>query len=112
MNAETMWHSALCARLVLTLGHFLYQAAAVALAAFVAAAVWRGASARLRYGLFAAALAATAACPLVTFWLVEAPARPIAAPPALADGPAARDHPRPCGRGFCACWGRWTSRRC
>ena len=87
MNAETLWNSALCARLVLTLGHFLYQAAAVALAAFVVAAVWRGGSARVRYGLFAAALLVMAACPLVTFWVVEAPARPMVAPPAPAESP-------------------------
>ena len=76
MNWTRLVDSAFCLRLVLALGHFLWQAAAVALLAAVAAAMLRRASAQLRYVVLLAALLLIAACPPVTFWLLASPERP------------------------------------
>jgi len=81
----------MCARLVLTLGHFLWQAAALATVAFVAVRPVRRSSAQRRYVVLVAALLVMAACPLVTFSLVhvppEAAAVPDVAPPEQPAGP-------------------------
>lgn len=80
-----------CLRLVVILGHFLWQGALVALAA-LAAARWAG-SASARYRIYLSALLVMAACPLVTLWVL--PAHPAVAPAALPAGPAAAASPTP-----------------
>ena len=58
-------------RLALTLAHFLWQATAVGVLAGLAGAVLRKSSAPLRYGVFLAALALLALCPIVTYPLTH-----------------------------------------
>jgi len=65
--------SAVCVRLVVTLGHFLWQATALALLAWLAVRAFRVSSPRVRYGVFVLALVGMAACPLVTYPLVDVP---------------------------------------
>jgi len=68
--------NALCIRLAITLAHFLWQGAAVALAAGLAGLALRKAAPAVRYRVLLAALAIMAACPVVTLLLVPAPALP------------------------------------
>ena len=55
----------ICVRLAITLGHFLWQATAIALVAGMASVLLRKAASRVRYGLFVLALLIMAACPLL-----------------------------------------------
>ena len=70
---------------LLTLGHFLWQGAALGLLALIGLLALRRASARLRYGLLCTVLAGMALCPPLTLvWLLRAqgPARlALAMPP-------------------------------
>ncbi len=62
-----------CIRLALALGHFLWQGALVAAVAGLLVAVMRHATAKVRYGIWCAALLAMAACPVATFALLGGP---------------------------------------
>jgi len=62
---------AFCVRLVVTLGHFLWQAAAIAVLAWLARALLSEATSRLRYGVLVSALLVMAACPVVTYVFVD-----------------------------------------
>jgi beta-lactamase regulating signal transducer with metallopeptidase domain len=62
-------------RLGLSLLHFLWQGLAVAALLGLALVLLRPRPGRQRYALFLAALIALAACPLVTFFTVDAPPR-------------------------------------
>ncbi len=71
-------------RLALTLLHFLWQGAIVAAVAVAVVRLLRLRSGPPRYAAYLIALVAIAACPVVTFWLVEPPAPmevPAAPPP-------------------------------
>ncbi|MCX6879652.1 MAG: efflux RND transporter permease subunit [Verrucomicrobia bacterium] len=75
---KTILDPELCWRVLLTLGHFLWQGAAIALTAAAAAWLLRRALARARYGVWTAALLLMTLCPLIvlsiaTIWAVEAP---------------------------------------
>ena len=61
MSLPTWIGSRFCVPLVLTLGHFLWQATAVVLLATAAGVALRRATPRVRYGLFVLALLLTAA---------------------------------------------------
>ncbi|MDP6545300.1 MAG: M56 family metallopeptidase, partial [Phycisphaerae bacterium] len=82
---------AFCVRLVVTLGHFLWQATAIAALAWLAGALLSGATSRSRYGVLVLALLAMAACPVVTYVFVagstvpSSPALPTIAPSATND---------------------------
>jgi len=78
MSLHAMLNSDICIRVVLALGHFLWQATAIALVAMVAAWVLRRSSANARYALLLAALLAMAACPPATFCLLGGPAAAVA----------------------------------
>jgi len=67
-----------CARLTLTLGHFLWQGLVIAFLAMCVGRLLRGVSAAARYRVFAVALLLMAACPPVTFCLLES-TRPVSA---------------------------------
>ena len=84
MNLSAILNSDVCVRMMLTLGHFLWQATAIALAALGIAWMLRRSSANARYLVLLAALLAMAACPPVTFLVVGGPAELVAdtAPPA------------------------------
>jgi HEAT repeat protein len=88
MNAWGCLSEEFCARLTLTLVHFLWQGTLLALVAgALAATVMRRTSPRLRYGAFVATLLLMAACPFVTCALVgsspgEAALQAPVAPPA------------------------------
>ena len=62
--------NALCIRLAITLAHFIWQGATVALLAALAGLLLRKSAPTVRYRVFLAALAIVAACPVVTFLLV------------------------------------------
>jgi len=98
MNPLAVLDSVLCARLVLTLGHLLWQAAALGALAFAVVWLLRRASANARYAVLLTALCLTAACPPVTFLLVDvAPEqvpRPSPAPAVAPLEPAAAPAPR------------------
>ena len=79
-----------CIRLVVTLGHFLWQATAIAALAWLAGALMSDATSRLRYGVLVLALVAMAACPVVTYVCVDTPM--VASLPA---GPATTGAPPP-----------------
>ncbi len=68
--------ASLCVRLAATLGHFLWQGAAVYLLVILAAVVLRRSSAGARYVVFSAALLVMAACPAVTFVVLRPPETP------------------------------------
>ena len=89
MNLEAFFSSPFHARLVLTLGHFLWQAAAIAVLAWVAIVLLRRSSSQLRYGVLAAALVAMAACPPVTFCFLRTSAEAVAEPLPPERGPGA-----------------------
>ncbi len=63
-------------RFVMTLAHFLWQGAVIGIGALALGTVFRRASARLRYGIFMAALLGMALCPPVTFLMIEPGAMP------------------------------------
>ena len=65
-----------CTRLVLTLGHFLWQGAAIAFLAWLAAAVLRGRAEKFRYSVFLAALLMMPLRVVLTASLVNVPADP------------------------------------
>ena len=71
MNPDISLDPEFSARFAMTLAHFLWQGAALGLAVFLLGIVLRRASARLRYGVFLAALLAMALCPALTFSLLE-----------------------------------------
>ncbi len=73
MNFTSFLDPSLSIRLLLALGHFLWQGLAVALVAGAVITVLRRASAQARYGVLVVALAAMFVCPLVTFCLVTVP---------------------------------------
>jgi len=61
-----------CASLIVTLGHFLWQGLLVGVLAWSIARMLRGASAVARYRLYLAALTTMAVCPVVTFlWVAD-----------------------------------------
>ena len=62
--------AAWCDRVVLVLGHFLWQGALIAVVAMAAVYFLRKASARARYGVLCAALLGMAACPMATLGLL------------------------------------------
>jgi len=64
----------LCIRCVITLAHFIWQGAAVALLAGLAGLLLRKTSPAGRYWMFLAAMTIMAVCPLGTFLLVRSPA--------------------------------------
>ena len=70
MGLPAWFDPAFCVRLTLTLGHFLWQGAAVFLLAVLAGRVLRRSSAQTRYGVFVIALLLMAACPPATFMLL------------------------------------------
>jgi len=76
MTLLSVLDPALCVKLVLTLGHFLWQATGIAVLAAAAAWLLRRAEARARYAMMAAALLLMAACPVVTFSTLRPPAEP------------------------------------
>ncbi len=59
-----------CVRLVVTFGHFLWQASAIALLAWLVARMLRQAGSGVRYWVLVGAMAAIVACPIATFMLV------------------------------------------
>ncbi len=61
----------LCVRLMMTLAHFLWQGAAVGLAALLAGLLLKRTSASTRYLVLLGALLVMAACPPVTFLLLK-----------------------------------------
>ncbi len=64
---------AICMRLMVTLGHFLWQGLAVGIVALVATMVLRRRSARLRYAVLLGSFLAMTTCPVVTLVVLEAP---------------------------------------
>lgn len=98
MIASGSLGAAFCLRLSETLGHFLWQGAAIALLVAVADACLRGARARVRYMVFVAAIGLIAACPPVTFAILSHLASPSNGPTASrAERVAAHEagHPLP-----------------
>ena len=71
MNFSSVIDPQLCVRLVLTLGHFLWQGAVVTAAGLLVAAAMRRAAASARYAVLLATLLVMALCPLVTFCVVR-----------------------------------------
>ena len=69
MSWSSVIDSAFCVRLVLTLAHFLWQAAVIALVAATAVILLRRGTARLRYVVLLVALGLMAASPVITFIL-------------------------------------------
>jgi len=65
-----------CARLTLTLGHFLWQGLVIAFLAMCVGRLLRGGSAAARYRVSVGALLLMAVCPPVTFYLLES-TRPV-----------------------------------
>lgn len=78
----------LCARLAVTLAHFLWQGSAILLVLMIAYALLPHTSASARYCLSAAALLLMAACPLVTFLLAYRTAPAPATVPSFSTEPA------------------------
>jgi hypothetical protein len=60
-----------CARLTLTLLHFVWQGLSIAMLAALAASSFRRSSPRIRYSVYGVSLLFMVACPLVTFWLLD-----------------------------------------
>jgi len=69
MNA--LFEAEFCLRLVLTLGHFLWQGALIGLIVLAAGRVLRKRSAKVRYGINLVALLAMPVCAAVTFSLLK-----------------------------------------
>jgi hypothetical protein len=67
-----------CARLTLTLGHFLWQGLVIAILAMCVGRLLRDVSAAARYRVFVVTLLLMVACPPVTFYLIGR-ARPVSA---------------------------------
>ncbi len=80
----------LCLRLTMTLLHFVWQGAAIALAAVLATLALRRAAPNLRYGALLMSLLMMAACPPLTFLLM----------PAAAEAPAASSAYEPADPGM------------
>ncbi|MCP4250903.1 MAG: hypothetical protein GY778_28025, partial [bacterium] len=80
MIASSSLGTAFCVRLSETLGHFLWQGAAIALLVAAADARLRGARARVRYMVFVAAIGLIAACPPVTVAILNHLATPRTGP--------------------------------
>ncbi|MCC6486900.1 MAG: HEAT repeat domain-containing protein, partial [Candidatus Hydrogenedentes bacterium] len=72
MNSTLNYDPELAARFVLTLAHFLWQGAAIGLVVLAAGVVLKRASARLRYGVYLAALIVMALCVPVTYMALGA----------------------------------------
>jgi len=89
---QLLWHPA-WQRLALALLHFLWQGAAVAVLAVAAVRLLALRSGPPRYAAYLLALVAMAACPVVTFCLVEAPV-PAGLSPGRSDLEAMRAEPR------------------
>jgi len=89
MNFPSYIDSPFCVRLVITFGHFLWQATAIAFLAGLAMGFLRKASSQLRYSLWVLTLFIMVACPIATFPLVSA--SPALSP--LMGGAAAQSHP-------------------
>jgi len=77
MNPTQWLHTPLVARLVETLGHFLWQAAAVAVVVLTVTWALRRTSAHVRYLALLTGLLVMISCPVVTFCLLETPPTPI-----------------------------------
>jgi hypothetical protein len=73
MNPIPALNEAFCIRLAETLLHFLWQGTLIALLALGSGFLLRRGAARMRYGVYVAALALMALAPVVTFWLVADP---------------------------------------
>ncbi|MBN2477271.1 MAG: M48 family metalloprotease, partial [Pirellulales bacterium] len=76
MNILELPDASLCVRLAATMGHFLWQGAAVYLLVIFAGLLLRLSSAGARYAVFTAALLVMAVCPPVTFVLLRSPEGP------------------------------------
>jgi beta-lactamase regulating signal transducer with metallopeptidase domain len=76
MNMLQLPDASLCVRLAATMGHFLWQGAAVYLLVIFASLLLGRASAGARYAVFAAALLVMAVCPPVTFVALRSPETP------------------------------------
>ena len=89
MTILAWFDTTLFTRIVLTLGHFVWQGAAIALIVVMLSLVLRNSTARLRYMFFLGSLLLMTACPVVTFWFV----RPVESGPALTQtgGPTLAD---------------------
>ena len=87
---KTILDPELCWRVLLTLGHFLWQGALIALIAAAVAWMLRRASARARYGAWVVALLLMTLCPVATFVQLSRMAEDppvLAAPPEQASAP-------------------------
>ncbi len=78
MTPIAWFDTTFCARLTLTLGHFLWQGLVIACLAMCVGRLLRGVSAAARYRVFVVAFLLMAACPPVTFCLIE-PTRSVSA---------------------------------
>lgn len=76
MNILELPDASLCVRLAATMGHFLWQGAAVYLLVIFAGLLLRRSSVGARYAVFTAALLVMAVCPSVTFVLLRSPEGP------------------------------------
>lgn len=76
MNMLEVPDASLCVRLAATIGHFLWQGAAVYLLVMLMRLVLRRSSSGARCTVFTAALLVMAACPPVTFVLLRSPVGP------------------------------------
>jgi beta-lactamase regulating signal transducer with metallopeptidase domain len=91
MNALECLNAPFCARLALSLAHFLWEGAVIALAAWGVAAALRRHSSRARYGVYCLALGAMVCALAGTILLVEPPKWPRPAAPQVSQresGPA------------------------
>lgn len=95
MNIGTWLDSVVCIRLIETLGHFVWQGAAVGLLVFLAGVGLRRASPNARYTVWVAALAVMAACPVVTFSIIHGSETPAAIPSAEAASAPVTAEPSP-----------------
>lgn len=73
MNLFQLPDGSFCVRLAATMGHFLWQGAAVYVSVVLAGLLLRRASAQGRYAVFVGALVCMAASPLVTFMVLAPP---------------------------------------
>jgi hypothetical protein len=83
MNALECLNTPFCARLALSLAHFLWEGAVIALAAWGVAAALRRHSSRARYGVYCLALGAMVCALAGTILLVEPPRSRNAAAPRI-----------------------------
>lgn len=71
MTPDAWFDTTFCARLTLTLGHFLWQGLVIACLAMCVGRLLRGVSTAARYRVFVVAFLLMAACPPMTFCLIE-----------------------------------------